>query len=57
MTITGYPFDGYDGSDESFERLEAEQAGKINEHCVLCFGGIGRFCACLRKCSSPECHA
>jgi len=24
MTVTGYPFDGYDGSDEEFEKLMAE---------------------------------
>lgn len=57
MSVTGYPFDGYDGSDESFGKLVDEQSAKVNRSCVLCSGGIGKFCACLRKCASPRCHA
>jgi hypothetical protein len=29
MSTTGYPFDGYDGTDESFEKLQDQQATKI----------------------------
>jgi hypothetical protein len=40
MTITGYPFDGYDGSDASFEALQREQEHRAAgpEHAAWCPG-------------------
>lgn len=32
MSVTGYPFDGYDGSDESFEKLLDEQNPLARAH-------------------------
>ena len=44
MSTTGYPFDGYDGSDEAFEKLTDHPAfcGDLSPHAPHeVFGGFG----------------
>lgn len=37
MSVTGYPFDGYDGTDQSFERLQdAGRRRGVTEPCPNC---------------------